>query len=38
LLRIEEELGAAARFSGFAAFSSTDIADRFANRKSAAKK
>jgi hypothetical protein len=38
LLRIEEELGAAARFSGFAAFSSTDIADRFAKRKSAAKK
>ncbi|MEW6126539.1 MAG: phosphopyruvate hydratase [Acidobacteriota bacterium] len=35
LLRIEEELGAAARFSGFAAFASASVS---AKRKSAAKK
>ncbi len=38
LLRIEEELGAAARFSGFATFASANVAERFAKRKSAAKK
>jgi enolase len=38
LLRIEEELGAAARFPGFAAFASANLAERFAKRKSAAKK
>ncbi len=37
LLRIEEELGSAARFPGFAAFSSTTI-ERFEKRKNAAKK
>jgi enolase len=38
LLRIEEELGAAARFPGFAAFTSARVADRYLKRKNAAKK
>src|SRR5687767_3050620 len=38
LLRIEEELGAAARFSGFAAFTSARVGERFIKRKNAAKK
>jgi enolase len=38
LLRIEEELGAAARFPGFAAFTSTRVAERFMKRKNATKR
>ncbi len=38
LLRIEDALGTSARFSGFAAFSSANVAERFSKRKSAAKK
>ena len=39
LLRIEEELGQAARFAGFSAFTSTRVAERFAkNAREAAKK
>jgi enolase len=38
LLRIEEELGAVARFPGFAAFAGASASDRFAKRKSAAKR
>ncbi len=38
LLRIEEELGAAARFSGFGAFTSARVAERFIKRKNATKK
>jgi enolase len=37
LLRIEEELASAARYPGFAAFTSANI-ERFAKRKNAAKK
>ena len=37
LLRIEEELGSAARFPGFSAFTSTNV-ERFQKRKNAAKK
>jgi enolase len=37
LLRIEEELGAAARFPGFGAFTSARVADRFNKRKAAKK-
>lgn len=36
LLRIEEELGSAARFPGFAAFSSCGVADRFGKKSSKA--
>lgn len=38
LLRIEEELGAAARFPGFAAFTSAGVGERFLKRKNATKK
>jgi enolase len=40
LLRIEEELGQAARFTGFGAFTSTNVAERFMKRpaRDAAKK
>jgi enolase len=40
LLRIQEEMGQAARFAGFGAFTSTNVAERFARRpaREAAKK
>ncbi|HXG93648.1 MAG TPA: phosphopyruvate hydratase [Blastocatellia bacterium] len=38
LLRIEEELGSAARFTGFRAFASAHVAERFEKRKAAEKK
>jgi enolase len=37
LLRIEEELGAAGRYSGYGAFTSARVADRFIKRKTAKK-
>ena len=37
LLRIEEELGAAARYPGYAAFTSANVAQRFVKRKAARK-
>ena len=37
LLRIEEELGAAARYPGFGAFTSARVADRFNKRKTTKK-
>jgi enolase len=38
LLRIEEELGAAARFPGFGAFTSANVLERYSKRKNSTKK